>query len=101
MNSNYFGFVGMSIKCHLWCYEILEHIKEVGVVVNTKVCGLKKKLCFELGLLQFANEYISYHERVLIVLTVGFVAHNTSSLPTTSSPSNAMSFKRSCMHESL
>jgi hypothetical protein len=32
------GFVGMSMKSHLWCYEILEHIKGVGGAVNTKVC---------------------------------------------------------------
>jgi len=53
------------------------------------VCFLKK-LCFELGLLQFASEYILYHESVLIVLAGDFVAHDTSSLPTRSSPSNAM-----------
>jgi hypothetical protein len=84
------GFVGMSMKSHLWCYEILEHIKGVGGVVNTKVCVFKKKLCFELGLLQFASEYNLYHESVLIVLAIDFVAHDTSNLSTTSSPSNAM-----------
>jgi hypothetical protein len=34
----------MSMKSHLWCYEILEHIKGVGGVVNTKVCVFIKKI---------------------------------------------------------